>query len=199
MPQTRFVLRKAFEFGLRPIVVINKIDRPDARPVEVLNAVFDLFVELGADDATLDFPTIYASGREGVATTDLIPAADQSASAVRRHPQARAGARGRAGRAVADAGRDAGLQRLRRPDRHRQSLRRQDPQEPAHRLAASATAARRPARSPSCSPSTAWGGSRPTRSPPATFVLSSAWKTVDIGDTIADLEKPSRAAADQGR
>jgi GTP-binding protein len=71
MPQTRFVLRKAFECGLRPIVVINKIDRPDARPTEVLNAVFDLFVELDADDATLDFPIIYASGREGVATTDL--------------------------------------------------------------------------------------------------------------------------------
>src|SRR5437867_10508959 len=54
LPQTRFVLRKAFECGLRPIVVINKIDRPDARPTEVLNAVFDLFVELDADDATLD-------------------------------------------------------------------------------------------------------------------------------------------------
>lgn len=71
MPQTRFVLRKAFEFGLRPIVVINKIDRPDARAPAVLNEVFDLFVELGADDATLDFPTIYASGRNGIATADL--------------------------------------------------------------------------------------------------------------------------------
>jgi GTP-binding protein len=77
MPQTRFVLRKAFESGLRPIVVINKIDRPDARPSETLNGVFDLFVELEADDATLDFPTIYASGRDGIATTDLaIPATD---------------------------------------------------------------------------------------------------------------------------
>jgi GTP-binding protein len=77
LPQTRFVLRKAFECGLRPIVVINKIDRPDARPVEVLNGVFDLFVELDADDATLDFPTIYASGRNGVATPDLaVPATD---------------------------------------------------------------------------------------------------------------------------
>src|SRR5438552_3353497 len=77
LPQTRFVLRKAFEVGLRPIVVINKIDRPDARPMDVLNSVFDLFVELDADDATLDFPTIFASGRNGVATTDLsIPAVD---------------------------------------------------------------------------------------------------------------------------
>src|SRR3984957_5851573 len=71
LPQTRFVLRKAFECGLRPIVVVNKIDRPDARPVEVLNAVFDLFVELNADDATLDFPIIYAAGRQGIATLDL--------------------------------------------------------------------------------------------------------------------------------
>src|SRR5882762_6197589 len=77
LPQTRFVLRKAFERGLRPIVVINKIDRPDARPTDVLNSVFDLFVELDADDATLDFLTIYASGRDGIATTDMaVPAVD---------------------------------------------------------------------------------------------------------------------------
>jgi GTP-binding protein len=70
LPQTRFVLRKAFECGLRPIVIINKIDRPDARPSEVLNAVFDLFIDLDADEATLDFPTIYASGRDGIAITE---------------------------------------------------------------------------------------------------------------------------------
>src|SRR5438093_13509910 len=67
MPQTRFVLRKAFACGLRPIVVINKIDRPDARPMEARNGVFALFVELDADHATPDFRTIYASGREGIA------------------------------------------------------------------------------------------------------------------------------------
>ena len=66
MPQTRFVLRKAFEDGLQPIVVINKIDRPDARPDEVLNEVFDLFIELGADDEQLDFPYIFASGQRGL-------------------------------------------------------------------------------------------------------------------------------------
>jgi GTP-binding protein len=68
MPQTRFVLKKAFQHELRPIVVINKIDRPDARADEVLNMVFDLFVELGADDETLDFPVLYASGRAGTAS-----------------------------------------------------------------------------------------------------------------------------------
>jgi GTP-binding protein len=71
MPQTRFVLKKAFQHELRPIVVINKIDRQDARADQVLNEVFDLFVELGADDETLDFPVIYASGRAGTASWKL--------------------------------------------------------------------------------------------------------------------------------
>ena len=69
-PQTRFVLKKALEVGLQPIVVVNKIDRHDARPQEVLSETFDLFVELGADDKTLDFPYVFASGRAGFATLD---------------------------------------------------------------------------------------------------------------------------------
>lgn len=68
MAQTKFVLRKALEVGLRIIVVINKIDRSDARPDEVLNEVFDLFVELEADDWQLDFPVVYTSARQGVAS-----------------------------------------------------------------------------------------------------------------------------------
>jgi GTP-binding protein len=70
MPQTRFVLKKAFQYHLKPIVVINKIDRADARSNEVLNEVFDLFVELEADEDALDFPVIYASGRAGYARLD---------------------------------------------------------------------------------------------------------------------------------
>jgi GTP-binding protein len=70
MPQTTFVLRKAFEFGLRPIVVINKVDRPDARVADVHDEVLDLFIELGADEDALDFPTIYASATQGYATLD---------------------------------------------------------------------------------------------------------------------------------
>jgi GTP-binding protein len=70
MPQTRYVLSKALATGLRPVVVINKMDRPEARPHEVLTEVFDLLVELGADDHILDFPTVYASARNGWATTD---------------------------------------------------------------------------------------------------------------------------------
>ncbi|MDZ4685469.1 MAG: translational GTPase TypA [Planctomycetaceae bacterium] len=69
-PQTRFVLQKALQVGLQPLVVVNKIDRSDARPQEVLSETFDLFVELGADDEMLDFPYIFASGRAGYATHD---------------------------------------------------------------------------------------------------------------------------------
>jgi GTP-binding protein len=77
LPQTRFVLRKALAAGLKPIVVINKIDRPDARIPEVLSAVYDLFIDCDASEAALEFPVIYASGRQGVATTDLsVPAKD---------------------------------------------------------------------------------------------------------------------------
>ena len=71
LPQTRFVLDKALRLKLKPIVVINKIDRSDARPDEVLNKVFDLFIELDATEDQLDFPVLYASGRSGWATTDL--------------------------------------------------------------------------------------------------------------------------------
>ncbi|MEZ5989263.1 MAG: translational GTPase TypA [Planctomycetota bacterium] len=65
MPQTRFVLRKAFENRLRPIVVVNKADRPDARPQAVLNEVYDLFIDLDGTDEQLEFPVLFASGREG--------------------------------------------------------------------------------------------------------------------------------------
>ncbi len=71
MPQTKFVLGKALAQGLRPIVIINKIDRPDGRPEEVVDEVFDLFVALDANDEQLDFPILYASGRDGWCTREL--------------------------------------------------------------------------------------------------------------------------------
>lgn len=71
MPQTRFVLSQALKMGLRPIVVLNKIDRPHADPDRALNLTFDLFVELGANDEQLDFPIAYASGLSGFAVLDL--------------------------------------------------------------------------------------------------------------------------------
>ncbi len=71
MPQTRFVLKKSLELGLKPIVVLNKIDKPAARPDQAHEEVLELFMELGANDAQLDFTTVYAIGREGIAKTKL--------------------------------------------------------------------------------------------------------------------------------
>ncbi len=70
MPQTRFVLKKALGLGKKVLVVVNKIDRPGARPAEVLDEVLDLFIELGADDDQLEFPVVYASGRDGFSSLD---------------------------------------------------------------------------------------------------------------------------------
>jgi len=77
LPQTRYVLSKALEAKLTPILVINKIDRPDARPQEVVNEVYDLFIDLDADESVLDFPIIYTNGKAGTATMDLtLPGTD---------------------------------------------------------------------------------------------------------------------------
>ena len=70
MPQTRFVLKKALGLGKKPVVVINKIDREGARPAEVIDELIDLFIELGADEDQLEFPVVYASGRDGYASLD---------------------------------------------------------------------------------------------------------------------------------
>ncbi len=70
MPQTRFVLKKALGLGKKPLVVLNKIDRPGARPEEVVDEVLDLFIELGADEDQLDFPVVYASAKDGYASND---------------------------------------------------------------------------------------------------------------------------------
>ena len=71
MPQTKFVLSKALAQGLKPIVIVNKIDRPDGRPDSVIDEVFDLFVSLDASDEQLDFPILYAAGRDGWCVKDL--------------------------------------------------------------------------------------------------------------------------------
>ena len=71
LPQTRFVLRKTLEAGLPVVVVINKIDRKDARPQEVLNEIYDLFIDLGASEEQLEFPVLYAIGRAGVAMNNI--------------------------------------------------------------------------------------------------------------------------------
>lgn len=84
MPQTRFVLGKAFEHGLKPLVVVNKVDRPDARPSEVVDEVFDLLIDLGADDDVIESPVLFASARDGWASraadkigSDMTPIFDE--------------------------------------------------------------------------------------------------------------------------
>jgi len=93
MPQTRFVLKKSLELGLKPIVVLNKIDKPAARPEEAHEEVYELFMDLGASDEQLDFPTIYAIGRQGIAkekiaddSKDLTPLLDMILKHVRPAP-----------------------------------------------------------------------------------------------------------------
>src|SRR4249920_2080293 len=76
LPQTRFVLRKALERGLPPIVVMNKIDRPDARPQEVLNEIYDLFIDLDATEDQIEFPVLYTNAREGIATEEMAQPGD---------------------------------------------------------------------------------------------------------------------------
>ena len=125
MPQTRFVTKKALALGLKPIVVVNKVDRPGARADYVINATFDLFDKLGATEEQLDFPVVFASGLNGWATltkgeigTDLAPLFD----AMLEHVPAHAGERRRPA-AAADL--LARLLHLRRPHRHR-------PRQPGH-------------------------------------------------------------------
>ena len=116
MPQTRFVTKKALALGLRPIVVVNKIDRPGARPDWVVNHTFDLFDKLGANEEQMDFPVVYASALNGYATTDLKQGADMRPlfDIILRHVSAC----GQRGRTVAASDQRAGLLQLRRAHRH---------------------------------------------------------------------------------
>ena len=134
MPQTRFVTRKALALGLKPIVVVNKVDRPGARPDWVVNQTFDLFDKLGATEAQLDFPgrSTPPRSKAGRPTTSR-QKSDRPEAAVRRDPQARAGARRRSRRPAAAADLLARLLELRRPHRHRPHQPRPHPHRPAGR------------------------------------------------------------------
>jgi GTP-binding protein len=112
LPQTRYVLAKALEAKLKPIVVINKIDRPDARPQEVLDEIYDLFIDLDADESQLDFPVLYAVAKAGTATTDMA-----TATTVREHRFHHSPGHRRSGRYPADSGHESGLLRLFWPHR----------------------------------------------------------------------------------
>ncbi len=127
MPQTRFVLRKAFELGLKPIVVVNKIDRPEARPHQVIDEVFDLMVDLGATDAQLDFPIVYTSAKHGFARREVDHTETDVRPLLDSHPRRGPRARRRRGGAAADPRGLARLRQLPRPARHRPHRERDDP------------------------------------------------------------------------
>ena len=131
MPQTRFVTRKALALGLKPIVVVNKVDRPGSRASWAVNHTFDLFDKLGATEAQLDFPVVYASALQGWASLDQNVPGQDMRPLVRRHSQARAGSRRRPQRATADAGVLAGLFEFCRSHWHRSRGPRTHPLRPA--------------------------------------------------------------------
>ena len=133
MPQTRFVTKKALALGLKPIVVVNKVDKPGARPDFVVNATFDLFDKLGATDEQLDFPVVYASGINGWSSMEEGGQGEQwgpdMSAAVRHHPRSTC----RTSRAIPNAPLQlqislARLLDLRRPHRRR-------PHQPGHHQA----------------------------------------------------------------
>ena len=86
LPQTRFVLGKALEVGLEPVVCLNKIDRADARPAEVLDEIYGLFIDLGANEEQLDFPIIYTIAKAGTASRELATPGTNLRPALRHHP-----------------------------------------------------------------------------------------------------------------
>ena len=185
MPQTRFVLSKAFECGLRPIVVINKIDRPDARPHEVVDEVLELFLQLGADDVLADFPYLFTSAKLGYATADPDQPTDQHPAADGHDPGEDSRAGRRAGRAAANARDHAGLVGLRGPNRHRTRAVGHGAQRPERGAdAGRRDASRRPRWFRSTSSRTS-AASRSTKSTPATSAPIVGLEGVEIGDTVA--------------
>ena len=155
LPQTRFVLRKALERRLPPIVVINKIDRPDARAQEVLNEVYDLFIDLDASEEALEFPVLYTNARTGTASFDQDGGGEDLRPLFDTIVEACAAAEGRPRRAAAVAGRQSRLERLRRTDRHRPHLQRTREDRRLRRSSASSIRAFRRPRSRSSTRSTA--------------------------------------------
>ncbi len=132
LPQTRYVLQKAMARHLPVVVAINKIDRGDARPAEVVDAVYELFIDLGATDAQIDFPIVYTNAKTGTATLDLAHSGHRPGPAARPPGGAHAGANLPAGSPAAAAGHEPVGQRLRRPNGGGPHLERLDPHGPAN-------------------------------------------------------------------
>ena len=140
LPQTKFVVSKALKVGLKPIVVINKVDRPDARPTEVINEVFDLFAALDASEEQLDFPILYGSAKQGWMADSPDGSARRRHAAAVRPDRAPRRAADRRGRPVPDDRHHSRSQSLSRPHHHRPHHLRLDQAEPGREGARRATA-----------------------------------------------------------
>ena len=131
LPQTRYVLQKAMSRHLPVVVAINKIDRGDARPAEVLDDIYELFMDLGADAHQIEFPIVYTNAKAGTATRDLDAARDGPAAAPRPARRGHATGHLHARSSAPAAGHQPVGQRVRRPDGGRSDLERDDPDRPA--------------------------------------------------------------------
>jgi hypothetical protein len=172
MPQTKFVTGKALALGLKPIVVVNKIDRPDGRAQEVLDEVFDLFVSLDANDEQLEFPVLYASGRNGYAGTDET-VREGTCSRCSKRSSPRAGALARHRRALQLPGHAARPRQLHGPraDRPR-PVGHDQVNQPIHARSTATARCWKWAAPPRSSRSAAWSACRWKKPAPAT---SSRW------------------------
>ena len=132
LPQTRYVLQKAMARRLPVVVALNKIDRGDARPAEVLDAVYELFIDLGADDDQIDFPVLYTNAKAGTATADLDEPGQNLSPLLDTLVERHAAAAPRARPPAAAARDQPERERVRRPDGRRADPERHDPDRPAH-------------------------------------------------------------------
>ena len=199
MPQTRFVTQKAFEMGLKPIVVVNKIDRPGVDPHEVMDQVFELFVSLGATDEQLDFPVIYASGRQGYAIRELgdepqgprpDPRPDRREGAARRRRSRRAAAACRSRRSITTTTSATWRSAACAPAARRSAI---------ACCSRTATARRKSSASRRSSASRASSASSSPRPIAGNIVAFTGMENLNVGETITSIAEADDPAAAQDR
>ncbi len=190
LPQTRFVLKKALEAGLPPIVVINKIDRSDARPAEVLDEVYDLFIDLDATEDQLDFPVLYTNARDGYGHPRPEGAGHEPGAAVRDDPGHGAPAALRSGHGSAVPGGHAGLGRLRGPPHHRSHRERPRCARPTASSVVHRDGSVEPAKVTVLYGYEGLKRIEIAEASAGDLVAIAGIESIEIGETVADLENP---------